>query len=515
MSIFRLRTAASDGSGALYALEKQSTTVWTGFYLMGQPTNYRNELPFADSLLHSAYHNYPLEGKNGGIYLLAPAPPSDDVRFMNRLAAVLTDLNTFYNGQTYRYVLWISGADATDFDAIPIPFGSDVRGHRTSATASIAFAPYALTLDGGVAVGLNATQNGLLFTSDTEQIRFSVNGKPAGAAIDRVDLSFHPTAEGRGALGFDCALTAGLGSDASWDRLNAGIHFYAPGGTGILRQTYPVLIGPAGETSATIRVRGALDPLRPEDPQRSYLAIPDAFPWSSGFRTVYAEAVDLLPVAGSARLAFTAGADPGGSRTPWHTLSPHGDFSLQLHGETPDYAEASELPVLLGGFSGSEGVQFQPAGPNYPGDRMTFFAGQPAYAPEFLLSGDDATSARTRLDPTCTTAWVTIVAAPGAVVAERYHFTQSSASLTFRPDWQHQVGTPPVRVPAERGFPIAPGGGVMTNSAAWAIPADALVRFEAEIIRPSRRASILWAGERGEELLLPPLGGPLLVPRAM
>ena len=225
----------------------------------------------------------------------------------------------------------------------------------------------------------------------------------------------------------------------------------------------------------------------------------------SYYTTVYGARLSLLPVTAAApatlgaRLVLAAGQDP----TDYY-LAPEGDFTLLV----ADVPTASRHQ-LMGGQQGTEFFEVTTQTATTAGDRLRFISGQPALAPVFpfapaspvgppprehaaLLTADCAA---------CTTAWATLLSAPGnppiTYVAQPKGaalFGAASPLTTQYPDlFGHVAPGFTVLATDSVAFPLIPYAGARVerrkNNAAGFSQAD-LVSFENLVVSPTRRTQV-------------------------
>ncbi len=229
-------------------------------------------------------------------------------------------------------------------------------------------------------------------------------------------------------------------------------------------------------------------------------------------RTIYNQPIHLKILPGKSSIG--QGTRPGPNGNPETYFVPKGTFQLIV----PDDVVGSPPYYLLCGLAGTEFLAF------YSGDLITFYPGNPAYAPRFPLAQNDneVTSHSQLLTDDYTTAWVSItpgVNAPGltapGMTAIRYYAQPQQASL-FRPahgftasgstgldqlNMLNTFHTPaaligPTAAADAPSYPLVPYAGaaplpdLAQEDATQPFTWSEITEFEQQILNPQRRQTI-------------------------
>lgn len=295
----------------------------------------------------------------------------------------------------------------------------------------------------------------------------------------------------------------------------------------VVSQRFPVLALPPG---TLLLLQQCWHPLLPLDTSRTYMAITgEGFrlvstaegPYTiervdltpglpSTFRSLGGRQINLLPCTTSVdfpRLVFQPLPGVAGHDANYY-LVPHGEFELSLaddNGATPVAADN-----LLCGLAGTEYIRFRPRTQQTPGDRLSFVAGQPAYAPVFpvtqqaLADGFGMGKAGSLLSTTYTTAWASVRPGPPATNEAPIYCSQpQGASLYNQSKATRNIAATGVSLLSVFDAPSARFDGVpnagtscfpMVSYQLGVAPAswDATTRkqFEEQILNPVRKQTL-------------------------
>jgi hypothetical protein len=387
--------------------------------------------------------------------------------------------------------------------------GIDGPGQQVVTTLVAPLAgPLQLQVASGVRLSLVGTTT---LSLDSGSIRFT--GVPLTAT--QITAAALPFAGGRrGCLGFPISIQRpSLANDLSW-----GFQYVIPRSDVVrpdVAEWLPLADGQRPSGSDWLGFDATIDPSDPRNrslPDRTALAFTGQnldgaeTVLVSEFRTTAGEPVVLVPVpapltapAAAARLVFNQGIAPAQGAQRFQA-APAGDFTLALADGT-----SGQVDALLCGLQGTEYVSFQARAADgdggYPGDRLRFQPGRPAYAPRYPFPptspvGPPYDTSVPLLDPTYTTAWATVVHADGTGGLP-YVAQPRRAPLYGRDALIHGAHTalfgsvaPSVALPDGAPFPLAPYAAVQAGDGQVGFTAEQIERFEREVIGPTRRAAI-------------------------
>jgi len=235
----------------------------------------------------------------------------------------------------------------------------------------------------------------------------------------------------------------------------------------------------------------------------NFVAVAGAPALSSYYTTVYGARVTLLPVTAAAPAALGARLVLGAGQNPTdYYLAPEGDFSLSL--------DAAPSPTgrhqLLGGLQGTEFFEVTAQTATTAGDQLRFISGQPALVPEFPFAqaspvGPPPPLGAALLTGACTTAWATLLAAPGNPPIG--YVAQPKGAALFGGDslltaqypelFGHVAPSFTLAATARTAFPLVPYAGAFIetgpNNPSWFSQA-ALASYENLVLSPTRRAQV-------------------------
>lgn len=210
---------------------------------------------------------------------------------------------------------------------------------------------------------------------------------------------------------------------------------------------------------------------------------------------------DNNPSAYSALLVFSQGIEsPTAQKRYCWTLQ--GDFELNTIQGVPG---SNRQEMLLCGISGTETISFIKAAENNPGDRISFYPGQPAYAPGFGTKKDKTlvSTNQALLTDRYTTAWGTIRKATATEGTPNNYYSQPSNAPLFEPGKQSgsldYAAVPSADLSIldpqkKESFPLAPSARPLqrnrpSGKTQGYTPAD-LQNFEIEVLNPARKQAI-------------------------
>jgi len=373
------------------------------------------------------------------------------------------------------------------------------------------FRNYALIVEGGATLSLDAATSALRLHPATAQagrttatLRLTVDDGSVPLDVvkgDDGDLIIPLAGSHAGCLRFPVTLPTGVSGQAAIDALDIGCRYYyvddvGPAAGLVLSQRYPLF-----DTTATaISLHATMDPLAPLDPERTHWSFDGGPALPSFFRTNLGHVVTLAPQPGS-RLVFALRphAVTASGRAAL-TLVPDGAFAL-------DVATAGAPRRLVLGTSGAEYVDLGAA----PA-RLTFVAGQPAYAPSFSVvdvsraaSLDDSGLAAQAIQSAdftpagFTTSWAAVAAEAGELP---YH-AQPDAAALYRAGSASLLSYLPViaeKLPeadasgAPATYPVVAHAGLVAAEVPHAGLDDAdfsaYAQLEQEVLSPTRRHAI-------------------------
>jgi hypothetical protein len=489
-------TAIESGhSGTLYGSDGSSSTDWVGYYLPLAAANGSPPSSLTFTLAWSSYWGRPIAHVNGGCYVLfAKQPPTGTA---DAIGGLLTQLNQGFQGAAYRYVLWLATSTTNQLTLLAsIPFAQ--KSGDTGAvmqTASIALRTLELAADVNCVLSPGADGQSLVLGPSGSSARLHLmqtRGTPTevGQVTSPAVLSLGGTQAG--GLAFDMNLTIyGAQVNNDFETLGLGLKYFYEVGAVFKSQLYPLLGLPSGQTTLPFTVK--LDPLNGTDEALTRFTFQGGNPFSTSLRTTTGIPLTLNPVVGNAGLALAPDrVTPlgGGGQIDSYYPTLSGSFAIGLGASAP----AGPLPMLCG-MSGLESVSVTPTSKTYPGDVLTFHAGQPAFAPNFppqAVSLDQPTSAgldKPKLDTTMTTAWASLQPAEGTspYYAQPHGaplFGAATPSLGFLPFAEQQSGA------AGESFPIAPYWGIEQDTTADGFDPSLLAAFEQAALSPTRRAAM-------------------------
>ena len=319
-------------------------------------------------------------------------------------------------------------------------------------------------------------------------------------------------------------------SDALHTGWNAALYYFTGKENAIATHRYPVFRQQQG---LQVLFNIHWDPLALLDPARTYLAfegsaflltenegqfsiepVNNTVTLDTWFRTARGEQVCVRPLAtartpaGPARLVIAA--LPPGSGSGFY-LAPAGDFELALKATSINTVDAP--PSLLCGVSGTETIGFTPFSDAAAGDTLSFFPGQPAYAPAYPLIGQNNDLTKNQLTlyskeglltDLWKTSWIGFTGASGATLG---YYAQPENAPGFGQD--KAVG----KAQADAGSaaflqfqPLKAGSLAVKNStdcfpltplacATESEDPDFITRFETQIVAPVRREAIRNFGQ--------------------
>ncbi len=261
---------------------------------------------------------------------------------------------------------------------------------------------------------------------------------------------------------------------------------------------FPILelAGPTGAAGASsaATIRAKLYPANHED---SILGFDTGTPQvlRTFFRTERGEVVYVSP-ATNAGFKFAHVPNPGvypsrgAQLLTFYGLTPTGNFELVLDNPSGDFSR------LIGGQSGTEYISFKARQNGTPGDYLSFFPGQYAYAPEF--SGvQTLQSEMDLLNGTYQTSWVTVGSGNGHI--PQYYAQPDDAALHGEPlggsVYLEYVEVAAADLPApapDTSFPLVPLSGVIAPDDRISPPlgADKYKIFEEKFLNPTRKERI-------------------------
>lgn len=244
---------------------------------------------------------------------------------------------------------------------------------------------------------------------------------------------------------------------------------------------------------------------RNETKAQEATVLPTAFISNYGkqitFKPITTLDADHAPSADSALLVFSQGIESPTARKRYcWTLQ--GDFELNTIDGVP---APGRQEMLLCGLSGTETISFIKAAEALPGDRISFFPGQAAYAPGFGAEEDPAgrSTNQALLTDRYTTAWAAIRKAPGAEGAPNNYYSQPSNAPLFEPGKQSgsldYAAVPSADLSIldpqkKESFPLAPSARPLQrklpSGKTPGHPPEALKKLETEVLNPARKQAI-------------------------
>lgn len=260
---------------------------------------------------------------------------------------------------------------------------------------------------------------------------------------------------------------------------------------------YPLFNPAPGSTVVLIAL---LDPLAPLDATRTYFGFAAGQTIPSFFSSVLDSPITLEPQS-SAQLVFTVKltaqsiSSAGGAVPEPYYLTPQGDFNFTIADATAQRTEGPPdlLNCLACGFSGIEYFSL-PQGVG----AITFHAGQPAFCPSQVKSGNGATSEPTvlyqGLTNAATTSWAYIrsseptasyYAQPDGSVLHQANLSDSAAAPDFLTYLPVLAGSLPHTTSPDRVFPIVPYKGITVDPLVTTL--EPFAQLEKQVLNPARR----------------------------
>ncbi|MEA2664273.1 MAG: hypothetical protein QOI11_1217, partial [Candidatus Eremiobacteraeota bacterium] len=413
---------------------------------------------------------------------------------------------------------WFAQPDpqVAPLSALLIKLSGSAGAWTTADRVDVPFANYALRLLRGNAVALDGSETGLTFTppgstSDALVVSPVSGGKerifPLAGAV-----SLPLLAGAAGCLSFSTA-----SDHAGLTDLDVGIRYFitsyaAPGY--VDSQRYPVfdlLAGGAAGDATALALGGVLDPVDPQNENRSFLTVAPATggaPLRTYFRNPLGEALRVAPRP-SAKLVFrtlvtdqpaTPGAPPAPGQ-PFY-LTPCGDFTVQLVDANALGGDGLYRNRVMAGLAGAEYVSLAPVVPTV----LSFEPNGGAYAPATYgtpRGADPPPPAFGGLTASAATAWATMYA-DGASAP----FSLAPANLTYyaQPDSavMHGGDTQLLAYRELRAGSLPPPAGGSPGAAATVLPVFPLAPYagsgltpsspfrdlEVKVLSPTRRAAM-------------------------
>lgn len=416
-------------------------------------------------------------------------------------------------------------AGGLDGTSISLASGLGGDGLYTSRAVSFAWRSLALNIDAGCPVTYvptGPTSPGIqIGQADASNTSITVSAGGGATVIEGVNGPAMIALSGplAGCLAFPFALgeTGGVPDLAS---LDVGLRYYFPlpfastaGDPGFFLQSqrYPVF----DESQAVVQLYGALDPLS-VDPGRTFFAFnaSDAglragttAQVASNYLSVLGLAYTMAPLPAEqaptafARLSLSVNPSsvPPGPGDPY-TLVPHGDFAITPPTVGLAPASSGVVPAsapglrLMGGLSGVEYLALTPGA----GNVLSFFPGQPAFAPQFVPNGPAGPPPVYDSSQAPTTSWAALSAGKSppstyCVQPDPSVLHQSGAASNGGPAINPLVylEVPSKRVPppsATKAFPLLPYAGVSADDL------GPFQQLEAQVVAPLRRTVIAANG---------------------